>query len=191
MRSDGRAQLPIRLTHASVARGSTANRSAGRSPGLQLSAAQGRVRRRNAFPGQPTEWHLVAPACCLQWRDRAGFSPASLLRPQGHLRMIADMLRTTPMVRNERLAVKSARLAAADRSPSLRREVARDASRPSVEVREAPCDSRIGCGGWHVQPPHPATARVRPRWASTRRPHGLAGRPGMRSYPSGPAPRAR
>lgn len=39
--------------------------------------------RPSAFPGSP-EWLMEGQFSCLQWRDRAGLAPASLLRPRGH-----------------------------------------------------------------------------------------------------------
>ncbi len=31
-----------------------------------------------AFPFPKEQWHSLRKTCCLQWRDRAGFTPASL-----------------------------------------------------------------------------------------------------------------
>ena len=47
----------------------------GRSPGSRVGSDS--LHARPAFPGVRTEW-LLGRAPRLQWRDRAGFPPASL-----------------------------------------------------------------------------------------------------------------
>ena len=43
-----------------------------------------------------TEWLLEDPLSCLQWRDRAGLTPASLLCPRGHLECLKETIAQSP-----------------------------------------------------------------------------------------------
>lgn len=60
--------------------------TSGRSPGSWVQAAS-LPTRFPAFPGMTAEWLRRETASHIQWRDRAGISPASLLCPDGHLKL--------------------------------------------------------------------------------------------------------
>ena len=48
----------------------------------------------SAFPGSP-EWLMEGQFSCLQWRDRAGLAPASLLCPRGHPKCLNSTIAQT------------------------------------------------------------------------------------------------